>query len=160
MKKLNNFIIFTFVVLLFLGFSSHKNPIFQKKAPFTIVEKSYFYYVSGKKGTNGFKIKLVGLYESRNLAFSSIYFHNRELKVVPNVHIDKFTLVGGYTTLITEDILVDEIRLDGETTQKDKSDDIPFELKEDEAVIVYQINGRDYYYKVSDIEKLETVYYP
>ena len=160
MKKLKNFIIFTFITLLFLGFSSNKNPIFQKEAPFKIVEKSYFYYVSGKKSTNGFKIQLVGTYESRNLEFTTIYFHNRELKVVPNVHIDKFTLVGGYTTLIAEDILVDEIRLDGETTQKDNSDDIPFELKDDEAVIVYQINGRNYYYKVSDIEKLETVYYP
>jgi hypothetical protein len=62
--------------------------------------------------------------------------------------------------LITEDILVDEIRRDGDAKQKDTSDDIPFELKDDEAVIVYQINGRDYYYKVSNIEKKETIYYP
>jgi len=160
MKKLKNYSILLFLTLLFLGFAPNKSVFFQKKIPFKIIEKSYFYYVSGKKATNGFKIQIVGTFETTNLDFNTIYFHNRELKVVPNIYNNKFTLTGGYTTLVTEDILVDEIRLDGETTKKDNSDDIPFELKDDEAVIVYQINGRDYYYKVSDIEKRETIYYP
>lgn len=160
MKNLKNNIIFLVISLLFFGFSPDKNDFFQKEAPFKIVEQSYFYYVSGKKATNGFKIQIVGTYESRNLAFTTIYFHNRELKVTPSFHLDKFTLVGGYTTLVSEHILVDEIKIEGEATKESNSDDIPFDLKDDEAVIVYQINGKNFYYKVSGIKKLETVYYP
>lgn len=160
MKKLKSLIIFSFIALLAFGFAPDKDDFFQKEAPFTIIEKSYFYYVSGKKATNGFKIQLVGTYDSRNLNFSAIYFHNRELKVVPNVHLDKFTLVGGYTTLVSKDILVDEIALNDEVAKESSGDDIPFELEDDEAVIVYQINGRYHYYKVSGIKKMETVYYP
>jgi hypothetical protein len=48
MKKLKNWIIFTSIIFFFLGFAPNKNPVLQKEAPFTIVEKSYFYYVSGK----------------------------------------------------------------------------------------------------------------
>lgn len=160
MKKFKNIIIFSLIAILAFGFSPDREYFFQKEAPFTIIEKSYFYYVSGKKATNGFKIKLVGTYDSRNLNFTAIYFHNRELKVVPNVNIDKFTLVGGYTTFVSKDVLVEEIATNNDVVKESSSDDIPFELEEDEAVIVYQINGRYYYYKVSDIEKLETVFYP
>ena len=54
---------------------------------------------------------------------------------------------------------MEEIATNNEVAKKD-SDGIPFELEDDQAVLVYQINGKDFYYKISDIEKLETVYYP
>lgn len=159
MTNLKNLTLFVIIALLFFGFAPHQNDFSQKKVPFTIVEKTYFYYVSGKKATNGFKIKIVGTFETTNLEFTTIYFQNRELKVVPNFHLNKFTLIGGYTTLTNKDILVDEIALNNQTKQKN-SDDIPFELEDDQAVLVYQINGKDFYYKISEIEKLDTVYYP
>jgi hypothetical protein len=159
MTNLKNVTLFLFIALLSFGFAPHQNDFSQKKVPFIIVEKSYFYYVSGKKATNGFKIQIVGTYDTTNLEFTTIYFQNRELKIIPNFHLDKFTLVGGYTTLSSKDILVDEIALNNEVAKKD-SNDIPFELEDDQAVLVYQINGKDFYYKISDIEKLETVYYP
>jgi len=159
MINLKNSTLFLFGALIFFGFAIHQNVYSQKKVPFTIVEKSYFYYVSGKKATNGFKIQIVGTFETTNLEFTTIYFQNRELKVVPNFHLDKFTIVGGYTTLSSKDIYGDEIAISSEVVKKD-GDDIPFELEDDQAVLVYQINGKDFYYKISDIEKLETVYYP
>ena len=159
MTNLKNSTLFLFVALVFFGFAIHQNVYSQKEAPFTIVEKSYFYYVSGKKATNGFKIQIVGTFDTTNLEFTTIYFQNRELKVVPNFHLDKFTIVGGYTTLSSKDILVDEIAISSDVAKKD-GDDIPFELEDDQAVLVYQINGKDFYYKISDIKKLETVYYP
>ncbi len=159
MTNLKNVTLFLFIALFSFGFTPNEYDFSQKKAPFTIVEKSYFYYVSGKKATNGFKIQIVGTFETTNLEFTTIYFQNRELKVVPNFHLNKFTLVGGYTTLSSKDILVDEITLNNKVAKK-SSDDIPFELEDDQAVLVYQINGKDFYYKLSGIERLETVYYP
>lgn len=159
MTNLKNITLFVIIALFFFGFTPHKNDFSQKKVPFTIVGKTYFYYVSGKKATNGFKIKIVGTSESTNLEFNTIYFQNKALKVVPNFHLNKFTLIGGYTTLSNKDILVDEIALNNQTEQK-TNDDIPFELEDDQAVLVYQINGKDFYYKISGIEKLDTVYYP
>ena len=159
MTNLKNSTLFILVALIFFGFAIHQNVYSQKKAPFTIVEKSYFYYVSGKKATNGFKIQIIGTFDTTNLEFTTIYFQNRELKIVPNFHLEKFTIVGGYTTLSSNDVLVDEIAISGEVAKND-GDDIPFELEDDQAVLVYQINGKDFYYKISDIKKLETVYYP
>jgi hypothetical protein len=131
----------------------------QKKVPFTIVKKSYFYWVGGKKGTNGFKIQIVGTFNTTNLDFHTIYFQNKELKVVPIYQNEKFTIEGGFTTLNTEDILAEELSQNNNDTPKDDSIDIPFELENDQAVLVYSINGKTFYYKISDIPKLETVYY-
>ena len=159
MKFIKQVVIFSVIVSFLMAFTLERNIISQKKAPFKINEKSYFYWVGGKKATNGFKIQLVGTFETRNLEFSTIYFHNRELKVVPQISTNGFTLVGGYTILNTKDVLAEEYN-QNELNKENDSSDIPFELDEDEAVIVYQINGKDFYYKVKDIKKLETVFYP
>ena len=152
--------IFLFIAVLLVSFAPYEKVSFQKKTPFTIIEKSYFYWVGGKKGTNGFKIQIVGTFNTTNLDFNTIYFHNRELKVVPNIHLDKFTLVGGYTTFNDENILADDIQLNDDNSKENSSDDIPFELEKDEAVLVYSISGRKHYYKIKDIEQKETIYYP
>jgi len=152
--------ILLFIAVLLVSFAPYKGVFFQKKTPFTIIEKSYFYWVGGKKGTNGFKIQIVGTFNTTNLEFNTIYFQNRELKVVPNIHLDKFTLVGGYTTFNDEDILANDVKSNDDNSKKSSSDDIPFELEKDEAVLVYSISGRNHYYKISDIEQKETIYYP
>jgi hypothetical protein len=141
-----------------MGFAPTETNL-QKKVPFTIVKKSYFYWVGGKKGTNGFKIQIVGTFNTTNLDFHTIYFQNKELKVVPIYQNEKFTIEGGFTTLNTEDILAEELSQNNNDTPKDDSIDIPFELENDQAVLVYSINGKTFYYKISDIPKLETVYY-
>lgn len=152
--------IFSFMAILLISFAPYERVSFQKKAPFTIIEKSYFYWVGGVKGTNGFKIQIVGTFNTTNLQFSTIYFQNRELKVVPNIHLDKFTLVGGYTTFNDKDILADDAKVNDDNSKNSSGDEIPFELEKDEAVLVYSISGRNHYYKIKDIEQKETIYYP
>ena len=159
MIYLKNAVFYSLVLILVISFAPVKTN-FQKKVPFDIVEKSYFYWIGGKKGTNGFKIQIVGTHNTTNLNFNTIYFQNRELKVTPVFQNEKFTVVGGYTTLNTEDILADEFSQNNNDTPKNNSNDIPFELENDQAVLVYSINGKTFYYKISDIPKLETVYYP
>lgn len=159
MKFIKKVVIFSVIALFLMAFTMEYNVNNQKKVPFEINEKSYFYWVGGKKGSNGFKIQITGTFETRNLEFSTIYFHNRELKVVPRISTNGFTLEGGYTILNTEDILAEEYSQNEQNKEND-STDIPFELEDNEAVIVYQINGKDFYYKVKDIKKLETVFYP
>ena len=43
---------------------------------------------------------------------------------------------------------------------KIKRETIPFNLKQNEAVISYVSGNKKYYYKVSKIKKKDTIYYP
>lgn len=40
------------------------------------------------------------------------------------------------------------------------SKNIPFELEDDEAVLLYSVNGLDSYHKITGLKELETVYRP
>lgn len=159
MKLLKRICIFAVVLPFVMAHSTDKNIDDQNNIPFKITDKSYFYWIAGKKASNGIKIQIAGTFETRNLEFSTIYFHNREIKVVPQISVNGFTIVGGYTILNSEGIL-DEEYSQNTSKKESTSSDIPFELEENEAVLVYQINGKNFYYKIKDIKKLETVFYP
>ena len=161
MKLLKKTSIYFIIVIIFLGFTQCKSQKAVQKAPFTITEKTYFYWVGGKKGSTGVNIKIVGNFDTTNLAFSSIYFQNREYKVVPEFRDKKFILIGRYETLNKKDIIMHQNpaqEFGNEPPMTEKK--IPFDLQNDEAIIVYSINGKDFYYKVNGIKQLDTVYYP
>lgn len=156
MKVIQKLGIFSIIFILFLSFSQCKSQDVKEKVPFTIIEKTYFYWVGGKKGTNGLNIKIVGNFNTTNLDFTTIYFQNREYKVVPQFSADKFTLIGSYSVLNTKEILAEQ---DIENKTSEGNEKILSELENDEAIIVYAINGKNYYYKINGVKKLETVYY-
>ncbi len=145
------------VFLLFMSFSQCKTQAVENEIPFTIIEKTYFYWVSGKKGTNGINIKIIGNFNTTNLGFSLIYFQNREYKIVPQFSTNKFTLVGSYSVLNTSEVLFEKA---DENEVPKKNSNIPFELEKDEAIIVYNINGKNTYYKIEGVKKMETIYQP
>ena len=157
MKAIQKLGILSVVFLLILSFSQCKTQAVENEVPFTIMEKSYFYWVSGTKGTNGINIKVVGNFNTTNLGFSAIFFQNREYKIVPRFQSDKFILMGSYSVLNTSEVLFEK---EGDNEVSKKNNDIPFELEKDEAIIVYSINGKNTYHKINGMKKLETVYQP
>lgn len=156
--KTNKFLLILIIVLGFLQCKSQKDTT---KVPFEISEKNYFYFAGGKKGITGTTIKIVGKAKTLNLAFSTIFFQNQEYKIVPEFKGDEFILVGKITKMKNKDMNMHADAL-GEYGNKAPliEKKIPFELADNEAIIVYRINGKDYYYKLKDIKQLDDVYYP
>ena len=157
MKTIQKLGVLSMVFLLVMSFSQCKTQAVEGEVPFTIIEKAYFYWVSGQKGTNGVSIKIVGNFNTTNLGFSTIFFQNREYKIVPRFQADKFTLIGSYSVLNTSEVLFEK---ESENEIPIKNSNIPFELEKDEAIIVYTINGKNTYHKINGVKKLETVYQP
>lgn len=147
-------------IAIFLNFTQCKTQKMQNEAPFTINEKVWFKWAGGKKGTQGTTIKLVGNLESTSLYFSNIYFQNHKYNVVPEINGTKFTLIGNRSNL-KEDLTMSGNSVDEYGNKPPKLDsDFPFDLQKDEAVIEYSINQQTYFYKVTGVKQLETVFYP
>ncbi|MDH3322437.1 MAG: hypothetical protein OEM04_05555 [Flavobacteriaceae bacterium] len=131
------------------------------KAPFEITEKTYFYVVGGKEGSSGTNIKVVGTSKTRDLIFSAIFFQNHEYKIVPEFKGEVFVLQGSHTVTKRKDFnMVEDARAEYGNEAPKFEKKIPFELTKNEAVLVYRINGKEYFHKITHIKQLDTVYYP
>jgi hypothetical protein len=151
------FLIFI-TLFAFMGCKTQNSTI---KAPFTITEKTYFYWVGGKEGTNGTTIKIAGTFKTTNLEFSKIYFQNHEYKVIPEFKQSEFIVIGNRSDQLKENIIMHRDPSQEFGNKPPNSDKkIPFDLEQNEAILVYAINGKDYYYKVESIKELATVTFP
>ena len=161
MKKIQKISKILLIAIFLIGFVQCKTQDVAQKVPFEITQKTYFYFVGGTKGTNGTTIKIVGTAETRNVTFSTIFFQNHEYKISPEYKGDRFILTGGKTAMSKPnlDLYGNPISEYGNTAPKVEKK-IPFDLEKNEAILVYNINGKDFYYKITDIEALDTVIYP
>jgi hypothetical protein len=145
------------VCSLFFSVSGCKSTLTQKKIPFTIDEKAYYQWVDGTEGARGTTITIKGNAKSLNLSFSKIYFQNQAYDVVPEFKGTDFVLSATKRELYKPDLVMSR---DPEDEYGNKPPDaakskIPFDLEDDEAVLEYSVSGRESYYKVSGIEKLD-----
>jgi len=161
MKLLQRSGIFFLTLMVFSIISQCKTQERVVKDPFSITENTYFYWVGGKKGTSGTTIKIVGTTESTNLQFTKIYFQNYEYNVIPQIGNMGFILIGNRSSLIKENITVhSDPKQEYGNQPINANKNIPFDLEQNEALLVYTINGKDFYHKVKDVKQLETVTYP
>ncbi len=145
------------IMLLVMGIGC-KTQITEKKAPFTIKDKSFFYFEDSEKGTKGVEIRIVGHATTSNLSFSKVYFKNRVFEIAPLINVNNFTLAGRSTALTKPEMNIDGDAAKEYGNQAPKvSKNIPFDLKDNEALIVYSVNGEDFYYKVTDMVQLDSV---
>ncbi len=161
MKFLNKIGIGIFLLIISIGLTNCKSQQTNQKAPFTITEKTYFYWVGGKKGTTGTSIKLAGTFDSRNLSFSIVYFQNHAYEVATILNNNGFILNGNFSEFRKKDINMHQDATGEYGNQAPEIEKkIPFDLLEDEALIVYSISGMEFYHKVKGLKQLETVHQP
>ncbi len=161
MKFTQNTVKYLLVVIILFSFTKCKTQLVEKKAPFEILEKTYFYFVGGKKGTSGTTIKIVGKASTLNLGFTTIFFQNHEYKIIPEFKAEKFILIGSNTEIRKNDLNMhqDPAKEFGNKPPMTEKK-IPFDLEKNEAILVYRVNGEDFYYKITEIKQLKTIYYP
>lgn len=158
MKTKSIYLFFTALTLLFVACKSQS---LDSSVPFEIVEKSYFYWVGGKQGTEGTTIVLQGKTSSMNISFSKLYFQNNEYNIVPEFNSYGFEIKGNFSKFRDRELIFDkDPTAEFGNAPKSQEKKIPFDLEDDEAVLLYSVNGLEGYHKVSGIKKLDKVYMP
>lgn len=157
-KSIQILVLSLFVLMLSNGC---KTQSLETSAPFSIDKKEYFYWVGGKQGTEGTTVRITGNTTSLNLSFSKIFFQNREYGVVPEFNSRGFLLEASFSKFREQENIMhkDPAEEYGNKPPAVKKE-IPFDLEDDEAIILYSVNGREGYHKVSGLKELETVYRP
>ena len=156
-------------ILIFavVSFSQCKTMKLTETAPFKITGATYHNWVGGQPGVSGTNL-IIGVDNDTNITFEKIYFQNKVVEgeiedrngkkyLVANFSTSsKRVLVTKTTTTINGGIVMDDKR----NKPKIKRETIPFNLRQNEAVISYVSGNKKYYYKVSKIKKTDTIYYP
>lgn len=131
---------------------------FQKKTPFKITEATYQNWVGGKPGSNGVTISFTT--ENLYVNLDSVYFRGKAANLVYEKHNKKMQYVGKITTSSQGDLVLhkDEKMEFGNKPPKQQNK-IPFDLKDNEAVVSYTVNGKVLYYKIEDVKELQTLFH-
>ena len=148
-----------FYSLLVLSFISCKSTKFDKNPPFKISNATYNYWTGGLPGASGIRIKVA--YEaSSEFTLKKIYFKNREGTIQTYKVKDKTFFVGSINTSKQLNNTVMDIDSKKEINNKLPSKKIPFNLKDNEAVISYKNKGKQHFFKIENIQKTNPDYYP
>ena len=160
MRKINNFV-FIISIVVATSLLACKSQSVATSAPFDVNEKSYFEWISGKQGTKGTTIRIEGVVKSLNVSFSKLYFQNQEYDVVPQFRDNTFVVEGTSSEFRKREMMLSLDPADEYGNQPSVPEKkIPFDLKDDEAILLYTVNGLEGFYKISDIVKLDQIYKP
>ena len=148
-------------LLFTLSIVTCKSISLETKPTFTITEASYKSWVGGQPGVHGINVYLS--YTSKSTVdFDSIYFRNRVVKLSKKQLPATQILMGYFNTSTVNSI--EDLKSHKEVPKKDNSKkqklQIPFILKQDEAVISYTEGNGVKYYKVLTLKKQASDFYP
>ncbi len=160
MRKKKKIWISIVLAILIFNFTNCKTQNVDQKVPFKISEKTYFYWVGGKKGSSGTTIIIKGVQQTTNLYFPNIYFQNYKFDLSNELTDGGFILTANVSELVKEGLKMDADAAGEYGNKPPVTKKIPFDLEKNEAILVYTINGKNYYHKITGIKQLETVNYP
>lgn len=148
---------FIFLVCVSVALAQCSSMKLTDKAPFEITGATYNNWVGGQPGVSGVNL-IIGLKNEKNVEFSEVYFIKKKVKsYIETRKGKKYIIVNINTSSKTHD---EKIIEEPKVKKEEKHLDFPFKLKDNEAVISYLIKGKIFYYKVSNIKKTETIFYP
>mgnify|MGYP000619178694 FL=1 len=148
------------ILTIILGFSQCGSMKFQENPPFKITSATYENWTGGQPGVKGTNVK-IEYTANKIVEFDSIYFSNKVAKLQTK-EASKNKMIFGYfnTSSLKNDMVLhsDSTKEMKNTIPKIKK--IPFELKENEAVISYKINKKTKYYKITSLTKAKSSFFP
>ena len=133
----------------------------ENNPPFKFEKASYNNWVGGQPGVSGTKVE-VSLKEASNIDFDSLFFRNKSTKVEINPASGKTLLIGHFNSSKRQNR---DLSLDADVTKEMINTlpvvkNIPFELKEYEAILSYKIGNKIKYFKIKSIKKGKSVFFP
>ena len=154
MNKIISIGIATIASIFFLSCSSTKTINengFQKKTPFKVVTATYSKWIGGQPGVNGISVHIS--IDKPEILLDTIYFRNTSIKLKLDKSISNPVYVGSFVLPNTNknfNLDIDPKKEFGNQIP-DISRKIPFDLKEDEAVISYLLKNKRTYFKILNI---------
>ncbi len=149
-----------FIIVSAVFLTQCKSTQFDLKPPFTITGATYNLWVGGQPGVSGIRV-IIGYESKESIEFQKIYFAKKEGTLTARKKDGKTYLTGHIdTSKRREKDLVLDIDSKKEINNKLPEPKLPFELKENEAVISYLVAGKIKYYKVENIKQTKTDFYP
>ncbi len=144
------------------GCGSAKNSknqlMFEENPPFAIEEAYFQKWVAGiKEGGAGIKAHIVFSSMEPNVVVREIFFQNKVLQAKKSINNPK-EYVGEFSNNSRKDIIMDIDPM--KEAQNTPSQNFPFELKENEAVIGYLFGGKTNYFKIHNLSEKERIAYP
>ncbi len=149
------------LVLIFTGASVSQCAKIKltEKAPFTITEATFQNWVGGQPGVRGTNLR-IGIEALNGVSIQHVYYKNRR-------HTPSIETINGKTYVVVnitesrsdhihEITLSPKKRLDKKPEVKEE---LPFKLSINDAVIAYTDGAKTRYYKVTQIKKVDTVFY-
>ena len=150
-----------FYLFLILGLTSCKSAKLENNPPFNVSGATYNYWVGGRPGVSGIKI-IINYVSNEEVSFDKIYFQNMEGGLESYTKDDKTYLIGRINTGKKDRAAV-VMNIDPKKEANNKppsTGKIPYELEQNEAMLVYTYKGKKLTYKVSGIKKTKTDFYP
>jgi hypothetical protein len=152
-KKMKTMKILSVLALIF-SFSQCGSTKFESNPPFKITKVEYYNWVGGVPGVRGTNVQ-INFKNKTTIVFDSLYFKKRATKIKTSTPL---YIIANYNTSrkLASDIIV---HLDIKKEVKNKVptiNKIPFNLKENEAVLSYHENGEKKYIKIKNITKKDT----
>lgn len=142
------------IILFAISFSQCACVKFDQKPPFTVTNATYTNWVGGVPGVSGTNV--VFYYTSKaKITFDSIYFNGRKTKAELKKDAKGTMVVGNFSTSKRNNDLQlhNDPKKEFGNKAPEKADEIPFELKENEAVISFKEGDKIKYYKVENLTK-------
>ncbi|REE83709.1 hypothetical protein BX611_1004 [Lutibacter oceani] len=158
MNKLVYTIVFGLLFLAFSCCSSSKikaDNKFQNNPPFKIVKAVYKNWVGGQPGVKGYLVQFE--IDNPEIVLDTVYFRNMKTKLKKDFTSENNTYVGTFILphIIKDYILHKDPKKEFGNEPPIVSENIPFVLNDNEAVISYIFNNKTAYYKVSNIIEIK-----
>jgi hypothetical protein len=153
------------LLVLTISFAQCKTVKLVQNPPFTITGATYNNWVGGQPGIKGTNL-VIAIENKLNTTIKSIYFRNKKNTVsIENRKGKEYLVVNINTSSVIVGVKKDIVKAKGVKTTKTtplkvNSPTIPFKLDTNQAVIKFMVGKKTFYYKVSNIKKTETVFYP
>ncbi|GFD91462.1 hypothetical protein KUL156_40650 [Alteromonas sp. KUL156] len=146
------------ILILALSFTKCASVKMENNHPFKIESASYSHVTGGVKGSYNSTNLIINFTAEKPVDFQKVYFQNRITKAVVEQHNDKQYIAARYKTSSNElnDLILhaDPKKEFGNTP----AEEFPFELKENEAMVSYIIEGKTHYVKIENIIKKDKVF--
>ena len=146
------------VLFLVVVFSKCATTQFEQKLPFVITSAVYNNWSVKTTAAKGMIVN-IGYDSNYVIKFDSIYFSKRAEKLAISKVKDKKMISAIFSSTVKPDRILDENSTKEIHNQIPAINNLPFELKQNEAIISYKIKDKTKYFKIKFIKKGKSIFY-
>ncbi|WP_298779660.1 hypothetical protein [uncultured Polaribacter sp.] len=151
---------FLSILTMLFGFSQCGSTKLVENPPFNVESAVYTNWVGGQPGSSGMNV-VIRYTSDKEIEFDSLYYSKRISKLEVKPGKDSKVIVGHFNTSVKKNDLILDVDSKKELHNKiPEINKLPFELKENEAVISYKIDNKVKYFKIENLKKGKPVFFP